>query len=114
MPSAISCPRKKFYIPVIAIPTTYAGSEMTPVYGVTYSTGDIARKVTVKDIKIAPKLVLYDPMLTLSLPASVTAGTGINALAHCIEALYSTTRHPLYHSCSAGVLYEWRRPGCAH
>jgi alcohol dehydrogenase class IV len=68
---------------------------MTPVYGVTHTTGDTARKVTVKDIKIAPKLVVYDPALTLSVPPNVTTGTGINALAHCIEALYSTTRHPL-------------------
>jgi alcohol dehydrogenase class IV len=88
-------PTEQPLIPVTAIPTTYAGSEMTPVYGVTHTTGDTARKVTVKDIKIAPKLVLYDPTLTLSLPPNVTTGTGINALAHCIEALYSTTRHPL-------------------
>ena len=88
-------PTEQPLISVIAIPTTYAGSEMTPVYGVTHTTGDTTRKVTVRDIKIAPKLVLYDPTLTLSLPPNVTTGTGINALAHCIEALYSTTRHPL-------------------
>lgn len=101
-------------IPVIAIPTTYAGSEMTPVYGVTHTTGDTARKVTVKDIKIAPKLVLYDPALTLSLPPNVTAGTGINALAHCIEALYSTTRHPLATAAALeGIRYITRAlPAC--
>jgi len=94
-PPRAAFPTEQPLIPVIAIPTTYAGSEMTPVYGVTHTTGDATRKVTVKDIKIAPKLVVYDPILTLSLPPNVTAGTGINALAHCIEALYSTTRHPL-------------------
>jgi alcohol dehydrogenase class IV len=94
-PTHAAYPTEQPLVPVIAIPTTYAGSEMTPVYGVTYTTGDAARKVTVKDVKIAPKLVIYDPTLTLSLPPNVTAGTGINALAHCIEALYSTTRHPL-------------------
>ncbi len=82
-------------IPVIAIPTTYAGSEMTATYGITHSHETPPRKVTVSDPKIAPKLVLYDPILTLDLPPEMTASTGINALAHCIEALYSITRYPL-------------------
>ena len=54
-----------------------------------------ARKVTVADPKIAPKLVIYDPLLTLDLPPELTAASGINALAHCVEAVYSITRHPL-------------------
>ena len=82
-------------VPVIAIPTTYAGSEMTPTFGITHHTDGDARKVTLTDSKITPKLVLYDPLLTLNLPPEVTASTGINALAHCIEALYSITRNPL-------------------
>ena len=99
-PAKAATPVEQPSVPVIAIPTTYAGSEMTPVYGVTHQQSDGAargatRKVTVKDVKIAPKLVIYDPALTLSLPASVTAGTGINALAHCLEALYSVTHNPL-------------------
>lgn len=81
-------------IPVIAIPTTYAGSEMTAVYGVTQTDQTPARKVTVSDPRIAPKLVVYDPELTLDLPPELTASSGINALAHCMEALYSATRHP--------------------
>jgi maleylacetate reductase len=81
-------------ISVIAIPTTYAGSEMTAVYGITHSREKPPRKVTVNDPKIAPRLILYDPELTLDLPPQMTASTGINALAHCIEALYSITRHP--------------------
>lgn len=82
-------------IPVIAIPTTYAGSEMTAVYGITHSRENPPRKVTVNDPKIAPRLVVYDPELTLDLPPALTASTGINALAHCIEALYSTKRNPI-------------------
>lgn len=82
-------------VPVVAIPTTYAGSEMTPVYGVTRQVDGVARKIAVTDPKITPKLVIYDPQLTLGLPPPVTASTGINALAHCIEALYSITRNPL-------------------
>ncbi len=82
-------------VPVVAIPTTYAGSEMTAVYGVTHTDDSPPRKVTVSDPLITPKLVLYDPELTLELPKDMTASTGINALAHCVEALYSKTRNPL-------------------
>jgi maleylacetate reductase len=82
-------------VPVVAIPTTYAGSEMTPIYGVTHSDEDPPRKVTTNNPKIIPKLVIYDPQLTLILPPQITASTGINALAHCVEALYSITRNPL-------------------
>src|SRR5215467_5419055 len=82
-------------VPIIAIPTTYAGSEMTPVNGVTHHSDGISRKITVSDSKIVPKLVIYDPSLTLNLPPTLTASTGINALAHCIEALYSITRNPV-------------------
>lgn len=83
-------------IPVIAIPTTYAGSEMTPVYGITHHQADgSSRKITVCDAKITPRVVIYDPEITLSLPPNQTAGTGMNALAHCFEALYSVTKNPL-------------------
>ncbi len=81
-------------IPVIAIPTTYAGSEMTAGFGVTHTRQEPPAKVTVSDPRIVPKLVLYDPLLTLDLPPALTASTGMNALAHCIEALYSITRNP--------------------
>jgi alcohol dehydrogenase class IV len=81
--------------PVFAIPTTYAGSEMTPVYGITHTHEDPPRKVTVNNPKIVPRLVIYDPKLTVDLPPEMTAATGMNALAHCIEALYSIKRNPL-------------------
>ena len=80
---------------VLAIPTTYAGSEMTPVYGITRTQEDPPRKVTSHNPKVIPRLVIYDPNLTLDLPPAITASTGINALAHCIEALYSIRRNPL-------------------
>lgn len=92
---AAAFPKDKPFISVIAIPTTYAGSEMTAVYGITHSRETPPRKVTVSDPKIAPKLVIYDPELTLDLPPEMTASTGINALAHCIEALYSRTGNPI-------------------
>jgi maleylacetate reductase len=93
-------------IPVIAIPTTYAGSEMTPVFGITHTRETPSRKVTVNNPKVTPKLVLYDPRLTIDLPPDMTASTGINALAHCIEALYSITRNPLSTAAAiSGVRY---------
>jgi len=114
-PARAAYPTEQPLVPVIAIPTTYAGSEMTPVYGVTHTKGDPVRKVTVKDIKIAPKLVIYDPTLTLSLPPNVTAGTGINALAHCVEALYSTTRHPVATAAALeGIRYITRALPVCH
>jgi alcohol dehydrogenase class IV len=94
-PTRVPLPTDQPLVPVIAIPTTYAGSEMTPVYGVTHQKDGITRKITVTDPKIAPRLTLYDPLLTLDLPPQLTASTGINALAHCLEALYSITRNPL-------------------
>jgi maleylacetate reductase len=94
----------QFHLPIIAIPATYAGSEMTPVYGVTHTDENPPCKVTVNDPKIVPKLVLYDPQLTLDLPPALTASTGINALAHCIEALYSKTRNPLSTAAAASAV----------
>jgi maleylacetate reductase len=94
-PARATFPTEQPLVPVIAIPTTYAGSEMTPVYGVTREQGGVSNKITVTDPKITPKLVIYDPLLTLDLPPRATGGTGINAVAHCIEALYSITRNPL-------------------
>ena len=82
-------------IPIIGIPTTYAGSEMTPVYGITRTDEDPPRKITANNPKSIPRLVIYDPNLTLDLPPAITASTGINALAHCVEALYSIKRNPL-------------------
>ncbi|MEW5961755.1 MAG: iron-containing alcohol dehydrogenase [Chloroflexota bacterium] len=94
-PARAASPTDQPLVPVIAIPTTYAGSEMTPIYGVTRVEEGITRKVTVTDARVTPKLILYDPELTLTLPPYMTASTGINALAHCIEAVYSITRNPL-------------------
>lgn len=95
-PAQAAFPTDQPLVPTIAIPTTYAGSEMTPIYGITHHQADgSTRKITVTDAKITPKLTLYDPQLTLNLPPNLTATTGINALAHCIEAVYSITRNPL-------------------
>jgi maleylacetate reductase len=78
---------------LIAIPTTYAGSEMTPVFGTT----DRAerRKSVRRDDSVLPKLVIYDPEVTVDLSPGLTASTAINALAHCVEACYARDVNPL-------------------
>jgi maleylacetate reductase len=78
-------------LPIVAVPTTYAGSEMTPVLGITE--GGIKR--TRRDLRMLPKTVIYDPELTLSLPAAVAAPSGMNAIAHCVEALYARDGNPI-------------------
>lgn len=75
----------------LAVPTTYAGSEMTPILG---ETSDGA-KVTVRDEKLRPRTVIYDVDLTLGLPISMSVTSGINAAAHAVEALYAKDRNPL-------------------
>ncbi|MGH2557402.1 MAG: maleylacetate reductase, partial [Actinomycetota bacterium] len=78
-------------MPTIAVPTTYAGSEMTPIYGITSE----GLKRTGRDLRVLPRTVIYDPALTTSLPPSVTGSSGMNALAHCIEALYARDASPI-------------------
>jgi maleylacetate reductase len=78
-------------LPIMAIATTYAGSEMTPVWGLT----DAANKTTGRDPIVQPKTVIYDPLLTVSLPVDVSAASGMNALAHLVEALYAPDASPL-------------------
>ncbi len=78
-------------LPILAVPTTYAGSEMTPIWGLT----DGGRKTTGRDPRVQPRTVIYDPEVTVSLPAGVSAASGMNALAHLVEALYAPDVSPL-------------------
>jgi maleylacetate reductase len=78
-------------LPILAIPTTYAGSEMTPIYGIT----EAGLKKTGKDLKVLPRSVIYDPELTLSLPVGLSVTSGINAIAHAAEGLYSVEGNPV-------------------
>jgi maleylacetate reductase len=77
-------------LPILAVPTTYAGSEMTPIYGLTGR-----HKETGRSLDVVPRVVVYDPALTVGLPASVTGPSGFNALAHCVEALYGPGANPV-------------------
>ena len=77
--------------PIIAIPTTYAGSEATAIYGLTE--GGVKR--TGKDSRVLPRTVIYDPKLTLSLPTTLTTTSAINAIAHAAEGLYAKDSSPI-------------------
>jgi maleylacetate reductase len=78
-------------LPILAIPTTYAGSEMTPIYGLT----EAGLKRTGTDLKVLPRTVIYDPELTLTLPVEMSITSAINALAHAAEGLYSRDSNPI-------------------
>jgi len=78
-------------LPILAIPTTYAGSEMTPIYGLTE--GGV--KKTGRDVRVLPKTVIYDPELTLTLPLAMTVTSALNAIAHAAEGLYAIDANPI-------------------
>jgi maleylacetate reductase len=77
-------------LPILAVPTTYSGSEATPIWG----TSEGERKFTGKDLKVLPRVIVYDPDLTLGLPAAVSAASAMNAIAHCVEGLWVADRTP--------------------
>ncbi|WEX90845.1 maleylacetate reductase [Sinorhizobium garamanticum] len=78
-------------LPQIVIPTTYAGSEVTPILGETEG----GRKTTVRHPRILPEVVIYDPALTLGLPVGISVNSGLNAMAHAVEGLYAQDRNPI-------------------
>ena len=77
--------------PQLAIPTTYAGSEMTPILGET----DGGTKTTRRSLDILPEAVIYDVELTFDLPVALSMTSAINAIAHAAEALYAEDRNPI-------------------
>ena len=78
-------------LPLVCVPTTYSGSEMTPIYGLTSD----HEKKTWRDGRALPKVVIYDPQLLVSLPAHVVGPSAMNALAHCAEALWAPQTDPI-------------------
>ena len=78
-------------LPQIVIPTTYAGSEATPILGETMN----GRKTTQRTLKVLPEVILYDVDLTLTLPGPLSVTSGINAIAHAAEALYAANANPI-------------------
>jgi alcohol dehydrogenase class IV len=78
-------------IPVVAVPTTYSGSEVTSVWGLTVE----GRKTTGVDPAVLPRVVVYDPELTATLPRDFAVASGFNALAHGVEAFWGPRRNPV-------------------
>ena len=77
-------------LPILALPTTYSGSEATSIWGGTEG----ERKITGRDPRVLPRTIVYDPELTLGLPPAVSAASGMNAIAHCVEGLWIAERTP--------------------
>jgi maleylacetate reductase len=78
-------------LPIVAVPTTYAGSEATNVWGLT----EARRKTTGTDDSVLPVSVVYDAELTMSLPAELSIASGLNALAHCVDSLWAPHADPI-------------------
>ncbi|AZP23637.1 maleylacetate reductase [Streptomyces aquilus] len=78
-------------LPLIAVPSTYSGSEATPVWGLT----EHGAKRTGRDQAVLPRSIVYDPELTLPLPVPLSVTSGVNAIAHAVEALYAPDTSPL-------------------
>ncbi|MFT4129341.1 maleylacetate reductase [Labrys sp. (in: a-proteobacteria)] len=78
-------------LPQIVVPTTYAGSEVTPILGQTEG----GEKTTLRSPKVLPEVVIYDPDLTLGLPVGMSVTSGLNAIAHAAEALYAPDGNPI-------------------
>jgi maleylacetate reductase len=78
-------------LPIVAVPTTYAGSEVTPVWGMT----EAGRKTTGTDPRVLPKTIVYDATLTQRLPVDLSVASGLNALAHSVDALWAPAVDPV-------------------
>lgn len=78
-------------LPIVAVPTTYAGSEATNVWGITEG----ARKTTGVDARVLPRTIIYDASLMLALPVDLSVASGINALAHCVDAMWGPRVDPI-------------------
>jgi alcohol dehydrogenase class IV len=78
-------------LPQIVVPTTYAGSEATPILGQT----EQGRKTTLRSPKVLPRTIVYDVELTLGMPARLSVVSGLNAMAHAVEALYAKDGNPV-------------------
>ena len=78
-------------VPILAVPTTYAGFEVVMMSGITEGSA----KTTGRSARMLPKTVIYDPVLALGLPPNQSAASGMNAIAHCIEGLYAPGANPV-------------------
>ncbi|MGW7426320.1 maleylacetate reductase [Streptomyces sp. NPDC054813] len=84
-------------LPIVAVPTTYAGSEATAVWGLT----EDSVKTTGTDVKVLPRAIVYDASLTLSLPVGLSVASGLNALAHCVDSMWAPRTDPINQALAA-------------
>jgi maleylacetate reductase len=87
-------------LPIVAVPTTYAGSEATNVWGIT----EASRKTTGVDDRVLPAVVVYDAMLSRSLPLELTVGSGLNAVAHCVDTMWAPAADPINQATATDAL----------
>src|SRR5574337_799550 len=78
-------------VPIVAVPTTYAGSEATNVWGLT----EASRKTTGVDDRVLPQAVIYDATLTLTLPLELSVVSGLNGMAHCVDSMWAPHSDPI-------------------
>jgi alcohol dehydrogenase class IV len=90
----------KHSLPNIAIPTSYAGSEMTNIWGIT----DGGKKTTGRDNIVLPVLPIYDPELTLTLPPEFAGPSGLNAMAQAVVNVASQTEDPFVSSMALDAI----------
>ena len=84
-------------LPIVAVPTTYAGSEVTNVWGMTEG----SRKTTGVDDRVLPRAVVYDAELTYGLPVELSVASGLNALAHCVDSMWGPRADPIDRALAA-------------
>jgi maleylacetate reductase len=84
-------------LPIVAVPTTYAGSEATNIWGLT----DGDRKTTGADAAVLPRAIVYDADLTLTLPVDLSVASGLNALAHCVDSMWAPRTDPINRALAA-------------
>src|SRR6266403_6045049 len=87
-------------LPQIVLPTTYAGSEATPILGET----DGGQKSTIRSMKVLPEVIVYDVELTMTLPPRLSVVSGVNAIAHAVGALYGKDSNPVTSSLAAEAI----------
>lgn len=92
-------------LPIVAVPTTYAGSEATAVWGLTEG----GRKTTGTDARVLPRVIVYDAALTASLPVGLSVASGLNALAHCVDAMWAPKADPINAALAAEGIGSLRR-----
>jgi alcohol dehydrogenase class IV len=92
-------------LPIIAVPTTYAGSEATNVWGLT----DGGTKTTGVDARVLPRVIVYDAELTRSLPVPISVASGLNALAHCVDSMWAPRTDPIDQAIAAEGIRALRR-----